>query len=37
MGGMLVMAGMQCGFVCERDTGGAWGVLVRGMTHRQGL
>ena len=37
MGGMLVMAGTWRGLVCERDTGGARGVSVRGMTHRWGL
>ena len=37
MGGTPVMVGTQRGLVCERDTGGAQGVSVRGMTHQQGL
>ena len=34
MGGMPVMAGMRHGLVCERDMGGAWGVLMRGVLMR---
>ena len=37
MGGTLVvMAGTRHGLVCESDTGGAWGMLMRGMMHRRG-
>ena len=37
MGGAPVMVGTRRGSVCERDAGGARGVLVRGVTHWWGL
>ena len=37
MGGAPVMAGTRHGLVCKRDMGGAWGMSVRGVTHRRGL